>query len=181
MPRALANRYAHALADAVLAPDSASDPGEITKELRAFEAMIREAPELKNVLLSPAVSNARKRDVVARFAESMPLSLQVRNFLYVLVDRRRAGMLNEITDAFEAAVDERSGVVRAEVSSAVPLSDAQRAELAKALSDVTGKRVRCEFAVDDSLIGGVIARIGSTVYDGSVRTQLGEIQQLLAS
>jgi F-type H+-transporting ATPase subunit delta len=111
----------------------------------------------------------------------MPLSTQVRNFLYVLVDRRRAGLLDEITDAFEAAVDERSGVVRAEVSSAVPLSDAQRAELAKALSDVTGKRVRCEFAVDDSLIGGVIARIGSTVYDGSVRTQLGEIQQLLAS
>jgi F-type H+-transporting ATPase subunit delta len=181
MPRALANRYAHALADAVLTPASASDPNEITKELRAFEAMIREVPELKNVLLSPAVSNARKRDVVARFAESMPLSQHVRNFLYVLVDRRRAGLLDEITDAFEAAVDERSGVVRAEVSSAVPLSDAQRAELAKALSDVTGKRVRCEFAVDDSLIGGVIARIGSTVYDGSVRTQLGEIQQLLAS
>ena len=79
--------------------------------------------ELKTVLLSPAVSNARKRGVVNRLAASVPLSKLVRNFLYVLIDRRRADLLKDIAPAFDAAVDERQGVVRAEVKSAVPLGE----------------------------------------------------------
>lgn len=146
-----------------------------------FEQTVQSVPELRNVLLSPAVSNSRKRAVIARFAELLPLARLVRNFLYVLIDRRRADLLAEIADAFDTAVDERLGLVRAEITSAVPLDGRQKLELESALSQLAGKRVRCAFSTDDSLIGGVVARIGSTVYDGSVRTQLQSMQQLLMS
>ena len=98
-----------------------------------------------------------------------------------MVDRRRTDLLSEITDAFEAAVDERMGLVRAQVTSAAPLTDAQKAEMQSALTQVAGKQVRCEFSVDPDLIGGVVARIGSRVYDGSVRAQLGVLRERLAS
>ncbi|MBC7925781.1 MAG: ATP synthase F1 subunit delta, partial [Bryobacteraceae bacterium] len=109
------------------------------------------------------------------------LSPLVRNFLFLLVDRRRTDLLNEIAPAFEAAVDERLGLVRAEVKSATPLSEPQQAELEGALSLVAGRRVRCDYQVDPALIGGVVARIGSTVYDGSVRSQLEAMRQTLVS
>ena len=107
---AISNRYAQALADTVFAPASAVDPRQISAELHAVDEMVRRVPELKTVLLSPAVSNARKRGVINRLAASVPLSKLVRNFLYVLVDRRRADLLNDIAQAFDAAVDERQGV-----------------------------------------------------------------------
>jgi F-type H+-transporting ATPase subunit delta len=181
MPHAVVNRYANALADAVLAPGSGADPAGISAELHSFEDIVNSVPELKHILLSPAVSNSRKRAVVARLAQTLPLAKLVRNFLYVLIDRRRADLLNEVATAFDAAIDERLGRIRAEVRSAAPLADAQKQELENALSQATGKRVRCDYVVDDSLIGGIVARIGSTVYDGSVRTQLHSMQQLLMS
>jgi F-type H+-transporting ATPase subunit delta len=119
--------------------------------------------------------------VVQRFAETMPLSNPVRNFLYVVIDRRRTGNLNEIADAFELALDERMGILRAEVTSAAPLDETQQAALQQQLSRVSGKQVRCEFKIDPALIGGVTARIGSTVYDGSVRTQLQNMRERLVA
>jgi len=181
MPQALANRFAQALADAVLSPGSGAEPAAISAELHSFVTIVGSAPELNHILLSPAVANSRKRAVVGRLGESISLTRLVRNFLYVLIDRRRANLLPEVAAAFDAVIDERMGRVRAEVRSAAPLADAQKQELENTLSQVTGKRVRCDFHVDDSLIGGVIARIGSTVYDGSVRTQLQSMQQLLMS
>lgn len=181
MPQAISNRYAQALADAVFAPNSGVDPRQVSSELHSFDDTVRSVPELKNVLLSPAVATGRKRAVVERLAAALPLSRLVRNFLFVLIDRRRADLLHEIAPAFDAAVDERLGLVRAEVTSAAPLSDAQVSELEAALSQVAGRKVRCEFQVDPSLIGGVVARIGSTVYDGSVRSQLDAMRQTLVS
>jgi F-type H+-transporting ATPase subunit delta len=181
MRSAVATRYARALVDAIFGAQVRMDPRGALAELRTFEAMVKASPELRNVLLSPAVSIARKRAVVARFAPLLPLSPLVRNFLSVVVDRRRADILAEIADAFEIALDERMGLVRAEVRSAAPLTDRQRADLERELSHVAGKQVRCDFRVDPSLIGGVIARIGSTVYDGSVRTQLESLRERLVS
>ena len=181
MPQALSNRYARALADAVLAPNAGNDAQQTLGELRTVAAMIRESLELRNVLLSPAVSINKKRAVIARFAESIPLSRLVRNFLYVVIDRRRTDLLEEIADAFELALDERMGIVRAEVSSAAPLTEAEQSELQQELSRVSGKQVRCAFSIDPNLIGGVVARIGSTVYDGSVRTQLQNMRERLVA
>ena len=181
MPHAVASRYAHALADAVLSPTSGLEGKQAAAQLRSIEELVRTAPELKNVLLSPAVSTSKKRAVMGRFAEQLGVSRLVRNFLFIIVDRRRADILDEIADAFETALDERLGFVRAEVTSAAPLSDRQEAELQEALSRVAGKQVRCDFKLNPELIGGVVARIGSKVYDGSVRTQLQSLGQRLAS
>lgn len=181
MPQAVASRYAHALVDAVTAPGAGLDPRQVAGELHAFESMVNGSPELRVILLSPAVSISRKQSVIGRLAAAVPVSKLVRNFLFVLVDRRRSDLLGEIAAAFENALDERLGFVRAQVASAGPLSDRQRADLQAALSEVAGKQVRCEFNSDPSLIGGVVARIGSTVYDGSVRTQLQSLRQRLVS
>ena len=181
MAHALASRYANALADAVLKPGEAADPRKTAQELRSFEESIQSSPEFRTILLSPAVPTARKRAVVARMADAMSYSRLVRNFLYVMIDRRRTDLLGAVAEAFETAIDERLGFVRAKVASAAPLTERQQAELQQALSQVAGKQVRCDFAVDPSLIGGVVARIGSTVYDGSVRTQLDSLRQRLVS
>ena len=181
MTSAVAVRYARALADAVLGPKSGMDAQQALAELRSFQDMVKTSSELRNVLLSPAVTASRKRAVIGRFASTMPLSPLVRNFLFVLVDRRRADILEDVAEAFEAAIDERMGVVRAEVRSAAPLNDQQRDALRQELSRVANKQVRCDFSVDPALIGGVVARIGSTVYDGSVRTQLDTLHERLVA
>jgi F-type H+-transporting ATPase subunit delta len=181
MQSALSTRYARALADSVMAPGTGLDPKQTLQELKTFGAMVRDSDELRQVLLSPAVSITKKRAVVARFAETLPLSRLVRNFLYLVIDRRRTNILLDIANAFELALDERMGIVRAEVKSASPLSEAQQSELQQQLSRVSGKQVRCDFSIDPELIGGVTARIGSTVYDGSVRTQLHTMRERLVA
>ena len=181
MPHAVSMRFAQALADSVLAPGSGLEPREAAAELRSFESLVKSSPELQHVLLSPAVVTSKKRALIDRFAKALPLSRLVRNFLFVLVDRRRGVLLSEIAAAFETALDERLGFVRAEVTSAAPLSPPQQADLQQALSAVSGRNVRCAFSVDPELIGGVVARIGSKVYDGSVRTQLQSLGQRLVS
>jgi F-type H+-transporting ATPase subunit delta len=181
MPQAVSIRYARALVNAVMGPKSEVDPKQALNELRTFGAMVHESAELRNVLLSPAVSNAKKRNVIGRFADSLPLSRLVRNFLYVIIDRRRSHLLDDMADAFELALDERLGIVRADVKSAAPLNDRQQSDLQQELSRVSGKQVRCEFSIDPELIGGVVARIGSTVYDGSVRSQLEIMRERLVA
>jgi F-type H+-transporting ATPase subunit delta len=181
MPQAVSFRYARALVDAVIGPQSQVNPKQALAELRTFSGMVQDSAELRNVLLSPAVSNAKKRNVIGRFAESLPLSRLVRNFLYVIVDRRRTDLLEDMADAFETALDERLGIVRADVKSAAPLNDRQQSELQQELSRVSGKQVRLDFSIDPSLIGGVVARIGSTVYDGSVRSQLEIMRERLVA
>jgi F-type H+-transporting ATPase subunit delta len=169
------------MADAVLAPGAVQDPQAAAAELRAFASTVAGSRELRNVLLSPAVSTVKKRAVVGKLADALAVSRLVRNLLYVLVDHGRSGIVDEVADAFEAAVDERTGFVRAVVTSAAPLSERQQGAIQEALSRVTGKRVRGDYQIDPDLIGGVVARIGSTVYDGSVRTQIASLRQRLVS
>ena len=179
MPQAVAHRYARALADAVLDPAAQLEPKQALAELRQFSAMLAGSVELRSVLLSPAVAGSRKRAVIAKFGDIVPYSRLVRNFLYVLVDRRRISSIAEIAEAFETTLDERLGILRAEVRAASHLTDAQQAAMTQTLSRMTGKQVRCEFSTDPALLGGAVARIGSTVYDGSVRGQLEALRERL--
>jgi F-type H+-transporting ATPase subunit delta len=118
---------------------------------------------------------------VARIADVLKLSLIARNFLFVLIDHRRIALLGAILHSFELIVDERLGFARAEVSSPRELTEAQRGAINAQLERLTGKRIRMRFAVDPALIGGVVARIGSTVYDGSVRGQLQTLGRRLST
>ena len=177
---AIVSRYASALVDVVTA-QAAADPANVVQELRAFEGVLAESAELRNSLASPAVAPGRKRAVVRRIAEKLGIGRIPRNFLLVLTDHRRIATLSQVIDAFDVKLDERLGFVRAEVRSARELEQRQRSALEEGLARLTGKKVRARFAVDAGLIGGVVARIGSTIYDGSVRGQLDNLSRRLAT
>ncbi len=180
MASAVAHRYARALVDIVMAAASPLKPEDAVTQLRSVDALIQESPELKTALLTPAIQNSRKRAVMAELLARIGGSPLMRNFVYVVIDHRRIGIMSEIREAFELQLDERLGFVRAEVSSAAPLNAPQSAGLESELSKLTGKRMRLRFDVDPELLGGVVARIGSTVYDGSVRGELRQLGRKLA-
>jgi F-type H+-transporting ATPase subunit delta len=178
---AVASRYANAMADVVTSASSPLRPEVALAELQAFETTLRYSPELENALVTPAVAAGRKKAVVSRIADALQLSRITRNLLFVLIDHRRIASLAGIVETLEVVLDERLGFVRAEVSSPRELTGEQRAALNSRLEQLTGKRIRMRFAVDDSLIGGVVARIGSTVYDGSVRGELAALGRRLCA
>jgi F-type H+-transporting ATPase subunit delta len=136
---------------------------------------------LAAILVTPAVTNVRKRAVMEKLLAELGVSDIVRNLLFGLVDHRRITHLSEVRAGFEALVDRHSGVVPAEVISAEPLSEAQNQALQATLNQLSGKHVRMNTSVDSALLGGVVARIGSTVYDGSVRGQLESMRRRLSS
>lgn len=176
-----AARYARALSEVVLAPGSGLDAHQIVDQLRGVETLLSTSTDLRHVLFSPAVPKSKKRAVLAKFAGELELSPKVRNFLYVIIDHGRLEQLSLIREAFELAMDQALGFVKADVTSAQTLTGSQQRALEAGLVKLTGKQVRMQYATDESLIGGVVARIGSTVYDGSVRGQLESLERRLAT
>ncbi|MEZ5356583.1 MAG: ATP synthase F1 subunit delta [Bryobacteraceae bacterium] len=179
MALAVANRYAGALAGIALDPGSKLEPAAALEQLRSFAALLHESPDLRNVLLSPAVPAARKRNVVAALGEPLHLHPLLRNFLYVVIDHRRIDILDEMAAALETVLDQRLGRLRADVSSAGELTASEKLMIEGELRRKTGKQVRCDFHIDPELLGGVSVRVGSTIYDGSVRGQLAAVRARL--
>ena len=167
--KALAERYASALVDVALEKKQAD---QVKQELAAFAAMIRESAELHAFLSNPSIARASKHAAIEQLVARMGASRTLRNYLFVIVDQRRAGMLPEIEQAFSALLDARQGITQASVTSAADLTAEERAELDAALAKLTGKKVQAQFSTDPALIGGAVVKIGSTIYDGSVRAQL---------
>ncbi|HEV7967057.1 MAG TPA: ATP synthase F1 subunit delta [Candidatus Acidoferrales bacterium] len=176
--KALAERYAGALVDVALANKQAD---LIKQELADFAALIRESPELHAFLSNPSVARGAKHSAIEAIVTRMGASRTLRNYLFVIVDQRRAGMLIEIEQAFSRLLDARRGITQASVSSATELTAQERAELRDALEKLTGDKVQAQFTTDAALIGGAVVRIGSTVYDGSVRTQLERMRARMIS
>ena len=167
--KALAERYAGALVDVALENKQAD---RVKRELADFAALVRESPELHAFLANPSIARAAKHSAIEAIVARMGASRTLRNYLFVIVDQRRAGMLIEIEQAFSRLLDARQGITQATVISATELTSEERAELAAALGKLTGEIVQAQFTTDAALIGGAVVRIGSTIYDGSVRTQL---------
>jgi F-type H+-transporting ATPase subunit delta len=176
--RTLADRYADALADVAIEQKAI---GQVRQELADFMALVRQSPDLALLLDSPAVQRASKRGVVTALAGEMGASQTLRNFLCVVVDRGRTRLLAEIQESFDRQIDERRGIARAEVSSARELGDQEKAELRAALAKLTGRQVEMEYRLDPALLAGSVVRIGSTIYDGSVRTQLERLRERMAA
>lgn len=175
MPSAVSFRYAEALADAVAGPvqgKPGKDPQAIAAQLAEFNQVFNENNELKIIFSTPAVSAEKKKAILAQIAKGMGLDSVARNFLSVVIDHDRMPLLGEIVEAFQNLLNERLGVAVAEIASARPLRDEEKQELAGALRAKTGKQIQLNFSLDPKLIGGVVARIGSTIYDGSVRGSL---------
>lgn len=185
MVSVVSSRYARALVDVVAAPGSKTDPAAALGQLRAFEELVASSADLRNVLLSPAIAPARKRAIVTKIIEShldaaLHPSTVVRNFIFVVIDHRRVAEFSSIVSGFETLLDERLGVVRADVFTARPLEGAQQGALEAEISRVAGKKAKLKFSIQPDLIGGAVARIGSTVYDGSVRGQLDRLRLKIA-
>jgi F-type H+-transporting ATPase subunit delta len=176
--KALAERYAGALVDVALENKQAD---RVKEELAAFAAMVRESAELHAFLSNPSIARASKHAAIEQLVSRMGASRTLRNYLFVIVDQRRAGMLPEIEQAFSALLDARRGVMQATVTSAADLTEGERAELDAALEKLTGKIVQAQFNTDPALIGGAIVKIGSTIYDGSVRAQLNRLRARMIS
>jgi F-type H+-transporting ATPase subunit delta len=177
--RGAAVRYARALFDVAQKEAGIEDVG---RELNAFASMIAGHEMLSRVLSNPAVPAPRKRAVVQDLlAQSGTVSPVVSKLLLMLAERDRLPLLPEMARAYQTRLMDHAKVVRAELTTAVPLPDDRVTELRNGLATITGRQVQLETRVNPSIIGGAVARIGSTVYDGSVTTQLQKVKERLAS
>lgn len=172
----VARRYATALADVVV---KTGETGTVRSELIDWERLIAENEDLKSAFSNPAIAHEKKEKVLHSLLEKVRPSKTTANFLRILQRNGRLTELAEINDRFAAELEERSGVVAAEIVSARELPEDERSALAANLEKLTGKKVNINFNIDREIIGGVVTRIGSTVYDGSVRTQLDNLREQL--
>jgi len=163
-----ANRYATALIDVL---DSTQAEAGL-QQLQNFAALLNEQPDSRRFLQNPAMSGERRARVLKEISAALSLDRRVGNFINILANRNRLPILEEIIVEYQRLMDKRLGIVRARVTSAQPLDNAQQQDLARKFQEITGKQVRMEVALDASLIGGVVAQVGSTIYDGSVLQQL---------
>jgi F-type H+-transporting ATPase subunit delta len=173
----MARRYAAALADVVIAQGEAR---EVQDELNTWARMMEDNSALLEVFRNPTIPYDQKRNVLNTLIARTRVRPTTANFLQVLLQNHRLSELNEINRKFAVVLDERSGVVSAQVTTARAVPEATKETLSAQLGTLTGKRVRLQFDVDEELIGGIVTRIGSTIYDGSVRTQLQQIKQRMA-
>ena len=174
----VARRYATALADVVLA---SGDTETVKTELAVFGQLIAGNADLSAALSSPAIAHANKERVLNELIKRAKPSKTSANFLRVLLRNNRLTELAEINDRFAAVLEQRSGLVAAEITSARELPDGERQEFESIIQKLTGRQVKVNYAVDANLIGGAVARIGSTVYDGSVKTKLENLKEQLVN
>lgn len=165
----MARRYATALADVVTARGEAR---EVREELAEWERMMQSSGQLLEVFSNPTIPYEQKQKVLRELIQRTRVRPTTANFLQVLLQNQRLADLSEVNKRFAQVLDERSGVVSADVTTARPVSAETQEALRARLSAMTGKNVRLSFQTDEELIGGIVARIGSTIYDGSVRNQL---------
>ena len=177
--RTAATRYARAALD--VATKESADLERIARELDGFIAFFKEQPVLEALMLNPAVPAPRKRAAMEQITKIAGLMPIVAKLLVLLADRDRLGLLKDIAAVYHDLLADRQNVVRAEVTSAEPLSSDRIQAIEQRLAALTGKRVSRKTKVDEAIIGGVVARVGSTVYDASIATQLKKIRERLTT
>lgn len=173
---AIARRYAVALAGVVT---TRGEAGEVQEELSGWESMMMQNPELLEVFRNPTVPHDQKRRLLETLIKRTNVRPTTANFLSVLLQNNRLADLQIVNRRFSEELDKRSGIVSAHVTTARAVPDDARQALQNRLAEMTGRRVRLEYTTNEELIGGVVTRIGSTVFDGSVRGQLQQIKEQL--
>jgi F-type H+-transporting ATPase subunit delta len=171
---AVARQYAHAIADVAVANNNVDS---VERDMRALATIVRNQEEIRDLLASPVVSHENKRTVLQSLIDDVGPGATTVNLLNVLLRNYRLQYLPEIYDEFKRVMNERRGIVVASVTTAAAISPDQQAALTNKLERVTGKKIEFAFTSDPSLIGGVVTRIGSVVYDGSIKTQLEQIKR----
>lgn len=167
--RKLAIRYARALLGALGDPEVA---GAADQFLHALSQAISDSPELRAVLVDPAVSRDSRLGVLRSLAQQHGLPPRMTSFFATVVDHGRTGLLPAIAAVYHEERERQLGIVPAEITTARPMLPEQRQRAERALAHLTGQQVRLECKIDPALIGGALTRVGSVLYDGSVRTHL---------
>jgi F-type H+-transporting ATPase subunit delta len=173
----VARRYASALADVIV---ERGEESRVREELRAWEKMILGNELLFEAFRNPTVPYEEKQKVLNDLITRTKVGLTTANFLRILLKNQRLADIAQVNAKLAQVLDERSGVVNAQVRSARPVSDGIRASLEEKLKQLTGKRIRLTFDIDETLLGGIVTTIDSTIYDGSVRNQLERLGEALA-
>jgi F-type H+-transporting ATPase subunit delta len=170
---AMARRYAEALADAATAHNQVE---QIDSEMNVFAEMMKSSPELYNTFASPIVSLTDKLRLLEALIARSRAGRMTANLLRTMLSHYRLHYVVEVYEQFRREINERKGLIIAEVVTATEVGASEQAKLGRTLEEMTGKQVEFKFKTDPSLIGGVVTRIGSVIYDGSVRSQLEEIK-----
>lgn len=170
----VAKRYARALLDLGVEKGNSAT---LKKQLRELADVYTSSKELRAIISNPSVRVDERRAVLSKIASQSNWTAFITNLSFILLDNDRFDHVEGIADAFDAMLDQHAGNVRAEVTTAQPMKDSQVATIKGAIAKLTGKNVLLETRVDPEILGGVVTRIGSTVYDGSVSTQLETIRE----
>jgi len=173
----LSLRYAHAFAS--VASSSHLDTAAAQQQLSDFSKTLAGSHDLREVLMNPSITNDQKLKVLDAISARIGMLPQVRNFIAVIIDHQRLAELDEILAEYHAVADEEAHTAEAEITSAHPLNDQDRAELESQVAKLAGGRVRTTYLQDPALLGGAVVRIGSTVYDGSIRAQFQQLKEKL--
>jgi len=176
---AVNSRYARAFVDVVL--DEKLDAAAVRQELEVLSATLDSSLELRRVWENPAIAPEQKRGLLDAIVQRESLSRPVRNFAAVLIDHRRIGHLAEIVRTFQQEMDSRLGIEDVEVTSSRELTADEKSVLERQVEQMTGKKVRATFLTDRAILGGAVLKLGSTIYDGSVRGQLRKLRDELAN
>jgi len=172
----IAKRYARAFFD-IAGEDKLFE--KYYEELSGFAGIVQGDKDLKEFLANPVFSQAEKKAVVEAIIQKVKMSDMTANFLKLLVDKKRIGMLAEIADYYRELMDEVLKRVRVSVKTAFPLPVGVTTEIKQGLAQMTGKQTEVTIEEDRSLLGGIVIRVGDTLYDGSIKTQLSNIRNLL--
>ncbi len=175
----VAGSYARAFADIVM--DDRLDADKCVAELRAVAVLTDESIELSRVWENPAVPEEQKRNLLDAIAKRDGISKTVRNLIAVLIDHRRLHFLDRVIEQLEKELDARRGFAEAQITSARTLNDTEKRQLEAQVGKLTGKKIRASYGQDTSLLGGAVVRIGSTIYDGSVKGQLEKIKEAISN
>jgi F-type H+-transporting ATPase subunit delta len=172
-------RYARAFADVVI--ELKLDVGQVREELHVLMEVLEGSPDLRRVMESPAVKHAEKMRLLDAIAQRAGFKTVVRNFMAVLIERGHTAALPAIVRQFQVELNQRLGLVEAGVTSARELSAAEKAAMESQVAELTGLRVVAHYSTDQNLLGGAIVKVGSTIYDGSLRGQLRRIKEQLSA
>ena len=176
---AVLGRYARAYADVAVKNKLNSE--KTIAEFQQMADVVNSSRELRNVLQNPAVSREQKLKLLDSIIQHIGATKMLRNFLAVLIDNRRIGNIGDLLEQFKQELDRRLGIAEAKVSSVRELSSTEKTSLERQLADITGMTVRATYSQDATLLGGVLVRVGSTIYDGSVQGRLQRMRQELAT
>src|SRR5580704_17456423 len=171
--------YARAVADVVF--DQRLDPAKTLLEAQSVAQLADTSLELREVWEAPSIPSEQKRALLDAIVAREVFSRPVRNFVAVLIDHRRIKFLDVIVKEFEKELNRRMGFVEAEIISSRELGEPERSVLEAQVAKLTGLKVRARYAQDDSILGGAIVKVGSMIYDGSVKGQLERIRGAIGS